>query len=210
MKRMIVGSAKRLGIALTVTAVVVAPARVANAATDDAGSRPAFAVSSPAAAAAGPANVGVKASSKAGVAFWVQLRNLNTNETKCMGVEGGRPANGSRVVLWECGSSDHWWAVDFDGGYHEIRNNNDRSKCLGVLGGSHNQGAPLVTWDCDGSPNQKWRTEGSSECDGVILVNQATTPAQLASVEGGSTQNNASIIQWPHGSTRDQTWCTWA
>jgi hypothetical protein len=208
MRRTIVGSAKRLGIALTIMAVVVAPAPAADAAARDAGSRAAPTVSSP--AADGLSAAGLKASSKARFPIMAELRNWNTNQTKCMGVEGGYPMDGSRVVLWPCGELDHVWYVDFSSGYHEIRNYRDRDKCLGVLGGSHRPGAPLVTWTCDNTPNQLWRTEDSSVCQGVILVNAATGPEQqLASVEGRSTENNASIIQWPHASSPDQTWCPW-
>jgi hypothetical protein len=212
MRRMIVASAKRLGIALTVMAVVVAPARVADAAAEDAGSRPAFGVSSPAAAADRMSAVNVTASSKAASIWYVQFRNWKTNNTKCMGVEGGQPANGSRVVLWGCGSPDHVWRLETSKGFYEIRNNVNPGKCLGVLGGSRDPGAPLVTWDCDNSDNQKWEWQPSSVCGGIILVNKVRTQPLdeplLVSVEGGSTQDNASIIQWTHASSPDQTWCT--
>ncbi|MFG1605746.1 RICIN domain-containing protein [Actinoplanes sp. NPDC049265] len=138
----------------------------------------------------------------------VRLRNLNSG--RCMGAEGGTPANGTRVIQWTCtGSGDQAWYVNFDGSYSEVvnfrRGPGSTDACLGVSGGVTTQGAQMVTWQCDGKANQQWRVEGSSECGGVILVNASA--GMLASVEGRSTANGASVIQWPHGSTRDQTWC---
>jgi hypothetical protein len=161
-----------------------------------------------AAAAAG----GTGISNKVEAAYiWAELRNLPV-QSKCMGVEGGSADNGSRVLLWRCnGRADQEWYINFDGGYHPVYNGVS-GKCLGAAGGSADQGAGLVVWDCEiNAPNQQWRVEWSSECGGIILVNQRpghpSEKGYLASVEGGSTSDGARIIQWPHAFSRDQTWC---
>jgi hypothetical protein len=141
----------------------------------------------------------------------LQLAHLwNLKSGLCMGVEGGRTSNGSRVLQWNCnGAPDQLWNVDFSGSDRQVvnylRSPSNQYACLGVSGGSTAQGAQLVVWQCDGSRNQKWSAQGSSACGGHILVNQGS--GQLISVEGGSTSNGAPVIQWPHGSTPDQTWC---
>lgn len=94
---------------------------------------------------------------------WLQLINGNG---KCLGVQGGGDANGTRIVAFTClgtGHPDQYWAPGAAGNGGNNINNfqaffdpNTPAQLIGVSGGSTANGAPLVLWFSDGTANQFW------------------------------------------------------
>jgi hypothetical protein len=72
---------------------------------------------------------------------------------KCLDVEGGATANGTRVHLWDCGGWDSQkWAFQAGGTLKNLKS----GRCLDIEGQSTTDGARLHLWDCATWASQKW------------------------------------------------------
>jgi len=82
---------------------------------------------------------------------------VNTQDNRCLDVNGGAKDNGAQIVQWDChGGPNQQWRLQRDGdGYRLVSLNSGR--CIGVDAGRTDPGAPARQWDCDGSPNQRWQ-----------------------------------------------------
>ncbi|MFD0393220.1 RICIN domain-containing protein [Streptomyces nogalater] len=72
---------------------------------------------------------------------------------KCLDVEGGSTANGTKAHLWDCGSWDSQkWAFQSNGTLKNLKS----GRCLDIEGQSTAEGARLHLWDCGTWASQKW------------------------------------------------------
>jgi cytochrome c len=112
---------------------------------------------------------------------------------KCVDVNGGATADGTRIQLWTCtgGTNQQWTRVD----------NTFRAlgKCLTVAGSATTDGALVQLFTCNGSAGQTWtpQTNGS-------LVNPNS--GKCLDANGASSADGTQLIIWTcHGGT-NQRW----
>ncbi|KUL27025.1 PQQ-dependent sugar dehydrogenase [Actinoplanes awajinensis] len=71
---------------------------------------------------------------------------------KCLDVNGGASADGTKIQLWTCNSSPaQQWAVN-----GQVWRNPASGKCLDVAGGATVNGTKVQLWTCNGSAAQNW------------------------------------------------------
>ena len=119
---------------------------------------------------------------------------------KCMDVQGGGTANGTRVILWMCnGQANQDWKIipypDQWPSRYIVQSRLDplHTKCLTVHGGGDENGAYLDIWDCMEQPNQIW---SFNWIEGNLHRLVAVSSGKCATVNGGSVQNGAVLDQW--------------
>ncbi|MFI1400475.1 RICIN domain-containing protein [Streptomyces sp. NPDC020681] len=85
---------------------------------------------------------------------------VNPASGKCLDVQGGGTANGTRVQLWSCSPNNgaQRWVRDANGNLR----NPQSGKCLDAVERGTWNGTALQIWDCGGGsqPQQQWRFEG--------------------------------------------------
>jgi glucose/arabinose dehydrogenase len=111
---------------------------------------------------------------------------------KCVDVNGGSSADGTKIQLWTCGSgTNQQWTVDGN----TLRALN---KCMTVAGGSTADGAQVQLSTCNGSGGQNWTTGANSS-----LVNSQS--GKCLDANGASTADGTQLIIWTcHGGTNQQ------
>uniref|UniRef100_UPI0006E3726D PQQ-dependent sugar dehydrogenase n=1 Tax=Streptomyces hirsutus TaxID=35620 RepID=UPI0006E3726D len=78
---------------------------------------------------------------------------------KCLDVDGGGSADGTKVQLWTCnGSGAQTWTLAGDGTFRAL------GKCLDVSGGASADGTKVQLWTCNGTGAQKW----APQSDGTV------------------------------------------
>ncbi|WP_436535598.1 ThuA domain-containing protein [Actinoplanes sp. HUAS TT8] len=71
---------------------------------------------------------------------------------KCLDVNGGGSADGTKIQLWTCnGSGAQNWAIT-----GQIWRNPQSGKCLDAAGGGTANGTKAQLWTCNGSAAQNW------------------------------------------------------
>jgi hypothetical protein len=115
---------------------------------------------------------------------------------KCLNVEGGKVANGTRIIGYPCsgGGNEQLW-FNADGSV------NHSGKCLVVQGGQGRDGDQIVLWDCNGGANEKWRWDNGR------LVGQN---GKCLDLKGGNWGNlpfvNQPVILYRCNGGENQTW----
>jgi Ricin-type beta-trefoil lectin domain len=132
---------------------------------------------------------------------------------KCLAVAGGSLDNGAPLVQFDCTRQFNEWfyakTVPATGNYQIFvitYTHSSSLKCLAVDGWSDANGARVVQWDCDTTGknySQQWNYVGSAD-SGVRLFNAWS--GLYLSVAGGSTANNAPVVQWAYTGLGNQTW----
>jgi hypothetical protein len=81
-------------------------------------------------------------------------------------------------------------------------------KALAVPNGSLLAGTKLISWDYLGTDDQLWKLETAcAKLPAYQYFNLMARHSNLAlSVFESSTSNNASIVQWPLGTTKNDNW----
>ncbi|MEU4770194.1 PQQ-dependent sugar dehydrogenase [Actinosynnema sp. NPDC023794] len=112
---------------------------------------------------------------------------------KCVDVNGGSSADGTKIQLWTCGSgANQQWTVN---------GNTLRSldKCMTVAGGSTGDGAQVQLSTCNGTGAQNWTAGANSS-----LVNPQS--GKCLDANGAGTADGTQLIIWScHGGT-NQRW----
>jgi glucose/arabinose dehydrogenase len=99
----------------------------------------------------------------AGALFDVDAYTFTTARTgpvtgfagKCLDVNGGGTADGTRIQLWTCnGSAAQVWSVN-----GQVWRNPQSGKCLDVAGGATVNGTRAQLWTCNGSAAQNWTAQ---------------------------------------------------
>ncbi|BCJ47403.1 glycosyl hydrolase [Actinoplanes ianthinogenes] len=71
---------------------------------------------------------------------------------KCLDVNGGATADGTKIQLWTCnGSGAQTWQIN-----GQVWRNPQSGKCLDVSGGGTANGTKVQLWTCNGSGAQNW------------------------------------------------------
>ncbi|RSM91524.1 PKD domain-containing protein [Kibdelosporangium aridum] len=112
---------------------------------------------------------------------------------KCVDVNGGSSADGTKIQLWTCtGGTNQQWTVNGT----TLRALN---KCMNVAGGSTADGAQVQLSTCNGSGAQNWTTGANGS-----LVNSQS--GKCLDANGASTADGTQLIIWTcHGGT-NQGW----
>jgi hypothetical protein len=73
---------------------------------------------------------------------------------KCLDVNAGGTADGTKVQLWTCnGGGNQNWVAQADGTLRSPQS----GKCLDVSGNNSADGTPVHLWTCiAGAANQRW------------------------------------------------------
>jgi hypothetical protein len=132
----------------------------------------------------------------------VFARLVNKGSEKCMNIPGGSTAEGAGVTQFTCGTwNDHYWSFDeINTNLYWIRNGNS-NLCLSIT--SESRGEQLAQRTCIADHKRAWRFNIFP--DGRFqMINSFT--GMCIGVAGGSTLNNAAVIQWPCGAWADHAW----
>jgi glucose/arabinose dehydrogenase len=74
---------------------------------------------------------------------------------KCLDVNGGGTADGTKIQLWTCnGSAAQAWSVN-----GQVLRNPQSGKCLDVAGGGTVNGTKAQLWTCNGTGAQNWAAQ---------------------------------------------------
>ena len=111
---------------------------------------------------------------------------------KCLDVDGGASADGTKIQLWDCnGTKAQQWTLE-DGALVA-----PSGKCLDVQWGGTASGTPVQLWTCNGSDAQKWRLERGA------LV---TPDGKCLDVQWAGTANGTPIQIWDCNGSDAQKW----
>ncbi|MFC4463126.1 glycoside hydrolase N-terminal domain-containing protein [Streptomyces xiangluensis] len=132
---------------------------------------------------------------------WFRL--VNRRSGKALDVSGASTADGGKIIQYtSSGATNQQWRFlpNADGSFRLAARHS--GKVLDSPSGSA-QGTQLVQWQDTGGDNQRWTlvdTGGAYH----RLVNVRNR--WCADVAGGSTTDNARVIQWPAGTGTNQQW----
>lgn len=101
---------------------------------------------------------------------------------KCLDVNGGNTASGSRIVLWDCHDGLHQqWYTDNLGRLKNRLSN----RCLDVIDAQQSNGTAVQIWDCLGGTNQQWYVDAvghiKTKMNTVISPGFCITRSMIAS-----------------------------
>ncbi|MET8113902.1 PQQ-dependent sugar dehydrogenase [Streptomyces prasinus] len=113
---------------------------------------------------------------------------------KCLDVDGGGSADGTKVQLWTCnGSGAQTWTPAGDGTFRAL------GKCLDVSGGASADGTKVQLWTCNGSGAQKW----APQPDGSVRNPQS---AKCLDASGGTWNDGTPVHLWTCHTGTNQKW----
>jgi hypothetical protein len=120
-----------------------------------------------------------------------EVRGVNG---KCLDVDGGSTADGTRVQLWTCnGSGAQRWTVAADGSLQAL------GKCLDVAGGGSADGTRVQVWTCNGTGAQKW----AAESGGAVRNPQS---GKCLDASGGTWNDGTPVHLWTCHAGPNQKW----
>jgi len=122
---------------------------------------------------------------------------------KCLDVQGGNRANGTRAQIWDCGGDN---PIHFNRRFFAPHNGTgpiiwagqaeNTNYCLDVEHGIASNGTPVQFWDCaDGGinhPNRQWEMPD----DGTGYIRWDTHPEFCLDVRHGDTANGTPFQIW--------------
>ncbi|MEU2982324.1 PQQ-dependent sugar dehydrogenase [Streptomyces hirsutus] len=113
---------------------------------------------------------------------------------KCLDVDGGGSADGTKVQLWTCnGSGAQTWTLAGDGTFRAL------GKCLDVSGGASADGTKVQLWTCNGTGAQKW----APQSDGTVRNAQS---ARCLDASGGTWNDGTPVHLWTCHTGPNQKW----
>ncbi|WP_326750763.1 ThuA domain-containing protein [Streptomyces hirsutus] len=113
---------------------------------------------------------------------------------KCLDVDGGGSADGTKVQLWTCnGSGAQTWTLAGDGTFRAL------GKCLDVSGGASADGTKVQLWTCNGTGAQKW----APQSDGTVRNPQS---ARCLDASGGTWNDGTPVHLWTCHTGPNQKW----
>ncbi|MER5963523.1 lectin [Streptomyces sp. NPDC002057] len=114
---------------------------------------------------------------------------------KCLDVDGGAVADGTKVQLWTCnGSAAQKWTVAADGSLGAL------GKCLDVAGGGTADGTAIRLWTCNGTGAQKWAPQTA---DGTVRSPQS---GKCLDASGGTWNDGTPVHLWTCHTGPNQKW----
>ncbi|MFF3930471.1 ThuA domain-containing protein [Streptomyces hirsutus] len=113
---------------------------------------------------------------------------------KCLDVDGGGSADGTKVQLWTCnGSGAQTWTLAGDGTLRAL------GKCLDVSGGASADGTKVQLWTCNGTGAQTW----APQSDGTVRNPQS---ARCLDASGGTWNDGTPVHLWTCHTGPNQKW----
>jgi hypothetical protein len=137
---------------------------------------------------------------------------LNKGGGRAIGIWQGNASSGTKLTQWvDDGASDKLWnLVSTSDGYYQLQSTANTSlfATAATAGGAVDlQAAIDANTNASGAQTQQWQlvidfttTAGA----GFKMVNRNS--GKVAGVNGGSTANGASIVQWTDNGSADQRW----
>ncbi|RKT67942.1 PKD domain-containing protein [Saccharothrix variisporea] len=116
---------------------------------------------------------------------------VGAQSNKCVDVNNGATADGTKVQLWTCGSGNNQKWTQVGSTFQSL------SKCLDVNEGSQADGALVQLWTCNGTPAQNW----SVQSDGSLRNGTKCLDAY-----GGATADGTQLIIWTCHGGPNQKW----
>nr|WP_234440468.1 ThuA domain-containing protein [Streptomyces rimosus] len=110
---------------------------------------------------------------------------------KCVDVDKGAQADGTKVQLWTCNGGAHQKWTPTGSTLRSL------GKCLDVAGASTADGAKVQLWNCNGSAGQDW----SVQSDGTIR-----NRGKCLDAEGAGSADGTRLIIWPCHGGAQQKW----
>ncbi|WP_238432050.1 S8 family serine peptidase [Streptomyces cavernae] len=102
---------------------------------------------------------------------------------KCATVENGGTDDGSKVVLWDCGSGSQTWTPQSNGGLRE----KNSGKCLQM------KPKQLIIATCTGLREQQWSLPGGEPFDVITVTDPGTFTASLTKTVSKQIRAGASL-----------------
>ncbi|MGY0065309.1 ThuA domain-containing protein [Streptomyces sp. QTS137] len=113
---------------------------------------------------------------------------------KCLDVDGGGSADGTKVQLWTCnGTAAQTWTLAGDGTFRAL------GKCLDVSGGASADGTKVQLWTCNGTGAQRW----APQPDGTVRNLQS---ARCLDASGGTWNDGTPVHLWTCHTGPNQRW----
>ncbi len=113
---------------------------------------------------------------------------------KCLDVDGGQSADGTRVQLWTCnGTAAQRWTAGGGGALKAL------GKCLDVSGGGTVDGTRIQLWTCNGTGAQQW----AARPDGTVRNPQS---GKCLDASGGSWNDGTPVHLWTCHTGPNQKW----
>jgi len=116
---------------------------------------------------------------------------------KCLDAKGNSSANGTKVIIWSCNSSDSAQGWSYSSG--ELKHN---GHCANIQGNG-GSGSKLVLWTCNGASNERWFHTGSNG----EFVSAGTAHGLLCVDDPGySKTNGTQLTVYRCHNTANQHW----
>ncbi|MFF3348877.1 PQQ-dependent sugar dehydrogenase [Streptomyces sp. NPDC002779] len=113
---------------------------------------------------------------------------------KCLDVDGGSTADGTKIQLWTCNNSTaQTWTPAADGSIKAL------GKCLDISGGASADGTKIQLWTCNNTGAQKW----APQADGTVRNPQS---AKCLDASGGTWNDGTAVHLWTCHTGANQKW----
>jgi len=115
---------------------------------------------------------------------------------KCLDDKGNSSANGAKVIIWSCNSSDSAQGFSFSSG--ELKHN---GKCVNDQGNG-GSGTKVILWACNGGSNEKWFHSSNGE----FVLSLSSHGLLCLNDPGNSTTNGTQLIVYTCKNTSNEHW----
>ncbi|MEU9734298.1 ThuA domain-containing protein [Streptomyces sp. NPDC048002] len=113
---------------------------------------------------------------------------------KCLDVDGGNTADGTKAQIWTCNNSTAQnWTLHPDNTVRAL------GKCLDVSGGATTDGTRIQLWTCNNTGAQKW----TPQPDGTLRNPQS---AKCLDASGGTWNDGTPVHLWTCHTGPNQKW----
>ncbi|MFE0674659.1 ThuA domain-containing protein [Streptomyces sp. NPDC058867] len=113
---------------------------------------------------------------------------------KCLDVDGGNTADGTKAQIWTCNNSTAQnWTLHPDNTVRAL------GKCLDVSGGATTDGTKIQLWTCNNTGAQKW----TPQPDGTLRNPQS---AKCLDASGGTWNDGTPVHLWTCHTGPNQKW----
>ncbi|MEV7042717.1 family 16 glycosylhydrolase [Amycolatopsis sp. NPDC051061] len=123
-----------------------------------------------------------------------RVGSVTGNGSKCVDVDGSKPANGTAIQLFDCnGTGAQGWTVGADGTLRAL------GRCLDVKSSGNADGTLVQLFDCNGTAAQQWVVTPTHD-----IVNPQANKCLDAS--GWATANGTRLQIWTCTGGANQKW----
>ncbi|QCB95507.1 alpha-galactosidase [Cellulomonas shaoxiangyii] len=119
-------------------------------------------------------------------------RLVSAASGRCLDVPASVTTNGTRLVIWDCGTGANQVWSQTDGTLRSL------GKCLDAPLDA-TAGTPVQLWDCNGGNNQQW----TLQADGTV---RGARSGLCLDVDRNLTANNTAVLLWHCSGSANQVW----